>query len=88
MNSHTDIHVKCLNKKNKAKWHCFLCGLKGRALGYILKTKCILYEFLSAHFELTVHCEDVSTPKQQTQGKELHIQFSVVTENRRGLQSV
>lgn len=52
-------------------WHCFFCGLKGKALGYVLKTKCILLrEFLSAHCELTVHCEDVPTPKQQTQGKE------------------
>lgn len=57
-------------------WHCFFCGLKGKALGYVLKTKYILHEFLSAHCELTVHCEDVPTPKQQTQGKQWHTVFS------------
>lgn len=42
----------------------FLCGLKGRSLGYILKTKCIPHEFLSAHCELTAHRKAVSTPER------------------------
>lgn len=57
-----------------------MCGLKGRTLGYVLKARCSLHELLSAHCELTVHCEDVSIPKQQTQGKERHsFQWSLKT---------